>query len=248
MFSIGSYKTGCILLAGLFIYDIFWVFGTDAIIAKITGKTGDGVMVTVAKNFDAPIKILFPREWGAIGEALEQCTKELHANITSTLYNTSITDMPAAMGKLGIKNETAQPLIQAAADSAQSLTDAIGEAAPKLAKLCTENKMSMLGLGDIVIPGIFVALLLRFDHAQARKHNRAMNKTSFNYTFVGYVAGLALTVFIMVVFEAAQPALLYLVPGCIGMSLVAGMVQGNVPDMWAYSEEEEEEKDEAKKE
>lgn len=35
--------TGCILLSGLFIYDIFWVFGTD-------------VMVTVAKSFEAPIK------------------------------------------------------------------------------------------------------------------------------------------------------------------------------------------------
>jgi len=35
--------TGCILLGGLFFYDIFWVFGTD-------------VMVTVAKSFEAPIK------------------------------------------------------------------------------------------------------------------------------------------------------------------------------------------------
>lgn len=34
---------GVILLCGLFIYDIFWVFGTN-------------VMVTVAKSFEAPIK------------------------------------------------------------------------------------------------------------------------------------------------------------------------------------------------
>jgi minor histocompatibility antigen H13 len=46
--SIGSYKIGCIILVGLFFYDIFWVFGTE-------------VMVTVAKSFDAPIKLLFPR-------------------------------------------------------------------------------------------------------------------------------------------------------------------------------------------
>ena len=46
--SVGSYKVGAILLAGLFVYDIFWVFGTD-------------VMVTVAKSFDGPIKLLFPR-------------------------------------------------------------------------------------------------------------------------------------------------------------------------------------------
>ncbi|PNX91774.1 signal peptide peptidase-like protein, partial [Trifolium pratense] len=33
--------------AGLFVYDIFWVFFTP-------------VMVSVAKSFDAPIKLLFP--------------------------------------------------------------------------------------------------------------------------------------------------------------------------------------------
>merc|ERR1719408_1202419 len=46
--SLGSYKIGAILLTGLFFYDIFWVFGTE-------------VMVTVAKSFDGPIKLLFPR-------------------------------------------------------------------------------------------------------------------------------------------------------------------------------------------
>jgi minor histocompatibility antigen H13 len=36
----------CILQAGLFVYDIFWVFFTP-------------VMVSVAKSFDAPIKVNF---------------------------------------------------------------------------------------------------------------------------------------------------------------------------------------------
>merc|ERR1712004_927936 len=72
--------TGCILLGGLFFYDIFWVFGTD-------------VMVTVAKSFEAPIKLVFPQD---------------------LLEN----------GPMGATN------------------------------------FAMLGLGDIVIPGIFIALLL----------------------------------------------------------------------------------------
>jgi minor histocompatibility antigen H13 len=46
--SLGTYKIAAILLAGLFIYDIYWVFGTD-------------VMLAVAKNLDGPIKIMFPR-------------------------------------------------------------------------------------------------------------------------------------------------------------------------------------------
>merc|ERR1719321_14626 len=51
--SLGTYKIGAILLVGLFFYDIFWVFGTD-------------VMVTVATKFDAPIKVIFPRNLWAL--------------------------------------------------------------------------------------------------------------------------------------------------------------------------------------
>lgn len=45
MLLLNNMSTGCILLGGLFVYDIFWVFYTD-------------VMVTVAKSFEAPIKCL----------------------------------------------------------------------------------------------------------------------------------------------------------------------------------------------
>lgn len=45
---LNNVMTGCILLGGLFFYDIFWVFGTN-------------VMVTVAKSFEAPIKLVFPQ-------------------------------------------------------------------------------------------------------------------------------------------------------------------------------------------
>jgi minor histocompatibility antigen H13 len=41
---IGNFKNGFMLLALLFFYDIFFVFGTD-------------VMLTVAKGIDAPIKL-----------------------------------------------------------------------------------------------------------------------------------------------------------------------------------------------
>ena len=49
MLHLNNVATGCILLGGLFFYDIFWVFGTN-------------VMVTVAKSFEAPIKLVFPQD------------------------------------------------------------------------------------------------------------------------------------------------------------------------------------------
>ena len=47
MLNLGSMKTGVILLWGLFLYDVWWVFFTP-------------VMVAVATKIDGPIKLLFP--------------------------------------------------------------------------------------------------------------------------------------------------------------------------------------------
>ena len=47
------------------------------------------------------------------------------------------------------------------------------------------------------------------------------------------------TIFIMHVFKAAQPALLYLVPACLGSSLFVAFTRGEFAALFAYSEEEE---------
>ncbi|KPP76664.1 Minor histocompatibility antigen H13-like [Scleropages formosus] len=147
---LNNVSTGCILLGGLFIYDVFWVFGTN-------------VMVTVAKSFEAPIKLVFPQDL--------------------------------------------------------------------LEKGLEANNFAMLGLGDIVIPGIFIALLLRFD-VSLRKDSR----TYFYTSFLAYIFGLGLTIFVMHTFKHAQPALLYLVPACIGFPVVVALVKGELTDMFRYEE------------
>lgn len=174
-FSLGTYKIGAILLIGLFFYDIFWVFGTE-------------VMVSVAKNLDGPIKILFPRSF----------ERNLETN---------------------------------------KLKD-----------------LSLLGLGDIVIPGFFLALLLRFDaHNAAIKAGKEMAchihdsfpKPYFHSALVAYIAGLGTTLFVMMKFNAAQPALLYLVPACLGSSLLCAFARGEMKELFEYSEEQEEPEGEA---
>jgi len=153
--------TGCILLSGLFIYDIFWVFGTD-------------VMVTVAKSFEAPIKLVFPQDL---------------------------------------------------------LTNGL-----------SASNFAMLGLGDIVVPGIFIALLLRFDHSLKRQ-----SKLYFHATFLAYFLGLMATIFVMHVFKHAQPALLYLVPACLGTPLAVALVKGDLTALFKY-EDNTDEREETKKE
>ncbi|XP_010898294.1 minor histocompatibility antigen H13 isoform X7 [Esox lucius] len=147
---LNNVSTGCILLGGLFVYDVFWVFGTN-------------VMVTVAKSFEAPIKLVFPQDL--------------------------------------------------------------------LEKGLGASQFAMLGLGDIVIPGIFIALLLRFD-VSLKKETR----TYFYTSFLAYIFGLGMTIWVMHTFKHAQPALLYLVPACIGFPVVVALLKGELTEMFRYEE------------
>lgn len=89
---------------------------------------------------------------------------------------------------------------------------------PKSATLSSAHGYTMLGLGDIVIPGTFIALALRYDYARhVRAHNgvlpagaRSYSKPYFTAAMTAYVAGLVTTMAVMHTFKAAQPALLYL--------------------------------------
>jgi minor histocompatibility antigen H13 len=69
--------------------------------------------------------------------------------------------------------------------------------------LATPPKFSMLGLGDIVIPGIFVALCLKFDVDRHLKNNSDVANIQtpyFNICFIGYILGIVSTFAVMIVF------------------------------------------------
>ena len=177
--SLGAVSTGAILLGGLFVYDVFWVFCTP-------------VMVTVAKSFDAPIKLLFPR------------TRAAARGVAA-----------AAAGAAGAKPPP--------------------------------SPFSMLGLGDIVIPGVFVALLLRRDAARGSRRPGSPPAAAgayFRPAFAGYVVGLAATIAVMNVFNAAQPALLYIVPAILGAVGAVAAARGEAKAVFEWSEEPEEQKKE----
>lgn len=87
---------------------------------------------------------------------------------------------------------------------------------------------SMLGLGDIVIPGLFISLMLRLDHeihCKSRSESH-FSKPYFTSACIGYFVGIAVTLYIMYAFEHAQPALLYLVPGCLISVLICSLIRG----------------------
>merc|ERR1719199_1675241 len=102
----------------------------------------------------------------------------------------------------------------------------------------------MLGLGDIVLPGIVIALLLRFD-----VHHNRTGKPYFWATYIAYLLGLLFTIVVMHTFKAAQPALLYLVPAVLLTPITLALVRGELKQLFAYDEEAllEEDKKEDKK-
>ncbi len=73
---------------------------------------------------------------------------------------------------------------------------------------------SLLGLGDIVIPGLLLSFLLRTDYS-VRGPLRILQKGRIKYWtcgMIGYFLGLAFANIAVVTMNMGQPALLYLVP------------------------------------
>ncbi|KAJ5305705.1 hypothetical protein PENANT_c041G07728 [Penicillium antarcticum] len=157
--------------------------------------------------------------------------------------------------------------------------------------------LAMLGLGDIVVPGMVMGLALRFDlflyyqHKGAQKAQvegsdpaavkpeyqsptgawgerfwapspkpekpefqppyydaRAFPKTYFKASVIGYVVGMVTTLLAMQYSNHAQPALLYLVPGVLSSLWGTALIRGEIQSMWHFSDEEEVEADDEKKE
>ena len=151
---LNSFINGCVLLGGLLVYDVFWVFATD-------------IMSNVARSIEAPVVLIFPQDV--------------------------------------FKNWR------------------------------TGTEFTMLGLGDVIIPGIFIALLLRFDENLKRGQ-----KLYFYSSLIAYILGLVVTIVICSVFKRGQPAMLYLVPACIGIPGAIAFLKGDLNALLQYRDYPEE--------
>jgi len=67
---------------------------------------------------------------------------------------------------------------------------------------------SLLGLGDIILPGIFLCYLFNHD----RSVGTSFKNGYFLKAWIGYIIGFFCTLLALAIMEEGQPALLYLVP------------------------------------
>ena len=64
------------------------------------------------------------------------------------------------------------------------------------------------------------------------------SKAYFIAVNIGYLIAIICTIIVMLVFDHGQPALLYLVPGCILSVLTLAAIRGELGLIWSFSEDE----------
>eukprot|EP00897_Mesotaenium_endlicherianum_P006712 jgi/Mesen1/6069/ME000031S05346 len=121
------------------------------------------------------------------------------------------------------------------------------------------NAYSLLGLGDVAVPGLLLALMLRFDRSRSRSGSlsgslsgpdsgsgspggegappMSEDKAYFQAGLVSYLAGFALTIGANASSGAAQPALLYLVPALLGGVLLQAFARSESGLLLAWKDE-----------
>ncbi|KAM3963813.1 signal peptide peptidase-like protein [Aphomia sociella] len=183
-----SLKVSTLLLTGLLLYDVFWVFFssyifTTNVMVKVATRPAENPMNVVARRLQ-------------LGGAMR--------------------DAP----KLSLPAKLVFPSMH------------------------HQGHFSMLGLGDIVMPGLLLCFVLRYDAYKKATlvcqmgqvpgpRSMSSRLTYFHCSLLGYFLGLLTATVSAEVFKAAQPALLYLVPFTLLPLLTMAYVKGDLRRMWS---------------
>lgn len=105
----------------------------------------------------------------------------------------------------------------------------------------------MLGLGDMAIPSMLLALVLCFDHRKSKDSENIMDipppKEEISspkgfyiwYALAGYSLGLVTALAAGILTHSPQPALLYLVPSTLGPIIVISWMRKELAELWEGS-------------
>lgn len=187
-----SLKVSTLLLTGLLLYDVFWVFFSQYVFSanvmvKVATRPAENPMGIVAKKLSL----------GGVGGSVARNAPHL--------------SLP---GKLVFPSSH------------------------------STGHFSMLGLGDIVMPGLLLCFVMRYDAYKKAQHAKMAeagiplpsNWTRISYfhcSLFGYFLGLLTATISSEVFKAAQPALLYLVPFTLLPLFAMAYLKGDLRSMWS---------------
>jgi hypothetical protein len=86
----------------------------------------------------------------------------------------------------------------------------------------------LLGFGDILVPGLLLSYCHSFDLLCGYRY-----KLYWVITCIAYILGLVVTFISLFLMNAAQPALLYLVPFTLLPTILVAAIKGDLSNMWA---------------
>lgn len=94
---------------------------------------------------------------------------------------------------------------------------------------------SIIGFGDIILPGLLVVFSLRYDMLAKKK----IREGYFLWAMIAYGLGLLITYVALNLMDGhGQPALLYIVPFTLGTFLTLGKQRGDLMTLWTRGEPE----------
>ncbi|KAJ4712057.1 Signal peptide peptidase-like [Melia azedarach] len=94
---------------------------------------------------------------------------------------------------------------------------------------------SIIGFGDILLPGLVIAFSLRYDWLA----NKSLRAGYFLWAMLAYGLGLLITYVALNLMDGhGQPALLYIVPFTLGTFLTLGKKRGDLRVLWTRGEPE----------
>jgi len=94
-------------------------------------------------------------------------------------------------------------------------------------RVCYVHTYSLLGFGDILVPGLLLSFAHSYDLLTGIKY-----KLYWIITTVAYILGLIATFISLFVMNSAQPALLYLVPFTLIPTILVAWIRGDLASMW----------------
>lgn len=100
----------------------------------------------------------------------------------------------------------------------------------KFKRLCSyyyDYSVSLLGLGDILIPGLSINYAIIYDYARFGRVS-----IYFIINTIGYFLGLFLAFVGLILMDSAQPALFYLCPILLVFSIVTSLVRKEFHSFW----------------
>ena len=223
-----TFSTGSLILAALFVYDIYFVFYTP-------------LMVTVATKLDIPAKMLFPRPQSPKDDPDKQSLAMLGLGdivlpglvigfaLRFDLYLFYLRKQKRRTQLAGKdKGSSASSDVKNAATDANDHKEVVkAEYKPATGGWGERLWDSKTPTGESINGGVFP-------------------KTYFYACIRGYILGMVTTLGVMSISGSAQPALLYLVPGVLVSLWASALYNGDLKAMWNYDETEEEDTAEKK--